>query len=222
MLNDGFTYDNSRNFAAEEWARLNARDTNSLAVAEINREMLVGELIKKARLRAGQLINQGVIPGCQVIVARPNVIEFVVDYLAIRLCGAVLVNLPWGAGTTITDLAEILDAKVVILSEHLVGDNPLFERLGDRRFRPDEEAPIGPEKPVTQGANELAWLACTSGTTGTPKAAMHTGATWQRQTEVFAKHFDLTKDDPILFHLLSVTPFRCFLGCGFPCFWTLL
>ncbi len=198
MLNDGFTYDNSRNFAAEEWARLNARDTNSLAVAEINREMLVGELIKKARLRAGQLINQGVIPGCQVIVARPNVIEFVVDYLAIRLCGAVLVNLPWGAGTTITDLAEILDAKVVILSEHLVGDNPLFERLGDRRFRPDEEAPIGPEKPVTQGANELAWLACTSGTTGTPKAAMHTGATWQRQTEVFAKHFDLTKDDPIL------------------------
>ncbi|MGY9002040.1 MAG: hypothetical protein ACKVIF_02510 [Rhodospirillales bacterium] len=130
MLNDDFTYDNSRNFAAEEWARLNARDTNTLAVAEINREMSVGELIKKARLRAGQLINQGVIPGCQVIVARPNVIEFVVDYLAIRLCGAVLVNLPWGAGTTITDLAEILDAKVVILSEHLVGDNPLFERLG--------------------------------------------------------------------------------------------
>ena len=198
MLNDDFTYDNSRNFAAEEWARLNARDTNTLAVAELNREISVGQLIKKARLRAGQLIAQGVTPGCQVIVARPNVIEFVVDYLAIRLCGAVLVNLPWGGGTTITDLAEILDAKVVILSEHLVGDNPLFERLGDRRFRPDEEASIGPEKPVTRGANELAWLACTSGTTGTPKAAMHTGATWQRQTEVFAKHFDLTKDDPIL------------------------
>ncbi len=57
---------------------------------------------------------------------------------------------------------------------------------------------MGPEQPVARRGDELAWLACTSGTTGTPKAAMHTGATWQRQTEVFAKHFALTKDDPVL------------------------
>lgn len=187
-----------RDYAREEWARLCARDPNELAVAEIDREITVDELIAQARARAGQFIAQGLGPGDRVIVARPNVIEFVVDYLAARLCAAVLVNLPWGAGTSITELAEILDAKVVVLTEHLVGDNPLFERLGDRRFRPDEPAPIGPEIPIAKGEDELAWLACTSGTTGTPKAAKHTGATWQRQTEVFAEHFGLTREDPIL------------------------
>lgn len=188
----------TRDFAAEEWARLCARDPNELAVAEIDREISVGELIAQARARAGQFIAQGVTPGDRVIVARPNVIEFVVDYLATRLCAGVLVNLPWGAGTSITELAEILDAKVVVLTENLVGDNPLFDRLGDRRFRPFETAPIGPEAPLPKRGEELAWLACTSGTTGTPKAAMHTGATWQRQTEVFIEHFGLTRDDPIL------------------------
>ncbi len=187
-----------RDFAAEEWDRLCARDPKSLAVAELEREITVGELILQARVRAGQFINRGVGPGDRVIVARPNVIEFVVDYLAVRLCGAVLVNLPWSAGTSITELAEVLETKVVVLTEHLVGDNPLFEQLGEKRFREDEEAPMGPEQPVARRGDELAWLACTSGTTGTPKAAMHTGATWQRQTEVFAKHFALTKDDPVL------------------------
>lgn len=191
------TYAN-RDFAAEEWARLCSRDPNELAVAEIDREITVAELIAQARARAGQFIAQGVGPGDRVIVARPNVIEFVVDYLAVRLCAGVLVNLPWGAGTSITELAEILDAKVVVLTEHLVGDNPLFDRLGERRFRPHEPASMGPEAPIAKAGDELAWLACTSGTTGTPKAAMHTGATWQRQTEVFAEHFRLTRDDPIL------------------------
>jgi cyclohexanecarboxylate-CoA ligase len=188
----------TRDFAAEEWDRLCARDPASMAVAELDREVTVAELVQQARLRAGQFIAQGVEPGSRVIVARPNVIEFVVDYLAVRLCGAILVNLPWSSGTSITELAEILDAKVVVLTEHLVGDKPLFDQLGDRRFRPDEPAEIGPERPVQMLGNEIAWLACTSGTTGTPKAAKHTGATWQRQTEVFAQHFKLTKDDPIL------------------------
>jgi len=188
----------ARDFAAEEWDRLCARDPSSLAVAEIDREITVGDLIQQARARAGQFIAQGAEPGSRVIVARPNVIEFVVDYLAVRLCGAVLVNLPWSSGTSITELADILDAKVVVLTEHLVGDNPLFDQLGDRRFREDEPADIGPELPIARLGDELAWLACTSGTTGTPKAAMHTGATWQRQSEMFAQHFELTKDDPIL------------------------
>lgn len=193
---DGIASD--RDYIAEEWARLRSRDPNALAVAEPDRQLSVGELIVRSRARAGQLIAQGVTPGSRVIVARPNVMEFVVDYLAIRLCGAVLVNLPWAAGTSITELAEILDASCVILTEHLVGDNPLFDQLGDRRFRPDEEAPPGPEEPVACTPDQIVWLACTSGTTGTPKAAMHTATTLERQTEVFAQHFDLTADDPIL------------------------
>jgi cyclohexanecarboxylate-CoA ligase len=187
-----------RNLAAEEWARLCKRDPDALAIAELEREITVRELIAQARSRAGQMIQQGVTPGSRVIVARPNVIEFVVDYLATRLCGAVFINLPWNVGSSITELADILDACCVIITEHLVGDDPLFDQLGDRRFRPDEEAPIGPMEPPAQAADDVTWLACTSGTTGTPKAAIHTAATLERQTDVFVEHFGLTADDPIL------------------------
>lgn len=187
-----------RNLAAEEWARLRSRAPDTLAIAELDREITVGELIAQSRARAGQMIAQGVTPGSRVIVARPNVIEFVVDYLAAKLCGAVFVNLPWNVGSSITELAAILEASCVIITEELVGDNPIFEQLGDRRFRPDETAPIGPIEPPTQSANDVTWLACTSGTTGTPKAAVHTAATLERQTDVFVQHFGLTAADPIL------------------------
>lgn len=183
---------------AEEWARLCNRDRRSLAVAEPEREITVGALIDAARGRAGQLIAHGVTPGSRVILARPNVIEFVIDYLAIRLCGAVLVNLPWSAGSSITELAEIVDARCVILHEMLVGGDPLFGALGARRFRVNEAAPPGPSQPAARASDDLTWLACTSGTTGVPKAAMHTAATFDRQTQVFAEHFRLTADDPIL------------------------
>ncbi len=187
-----------RDLAAEEWARLNARAPSALAVAEPTREMCVGELVDAARARAGELIAHGVQAGDVVILARPNVIEFVVDYLAIKLCGAVLVNLPWNAGSSITELAEILDARCVLLQEDLIGHDELFNQLAGRRFRSIPSAPLGPERPVRRAVDELAWMACTSGTTGTPKAAMHPAATWHRQTEGFVEHFCLGANDPIL------------------------
>ncbi|OED39335.1 hypothetical protein AB833_15480 [Chromatiales bacterium (ex Bugula neritina AB1)] len=190
--------DSGRDLAREEWARLCNRNPTELAVVEPERKITVGDLIQSARARAGQLIAQGCTPGSRVIVARPNVIEFVVDYLAIRLCGAILINLPWSAGTSITELADELDASCVILTEDLVGDNPLFDNLGERRFRENESAAVGPSEPIGRAVDEVCWLACTSGTTGTPKAAMHTAATLERQTEVFAQHFQLTDRDPIL------------------------
>jgi len=190
--------ESGRDLAAEEWNRLRWRNPDAIAVAEPERVMTVAELMRAARARAGQLQVHGVTPGERVILARPNTLEFVVDYLAVRLCGAVLVNLPWSAGSSITELAEVLDARAVILEEALVGDNPLFEQLGARRFDETIAAADGPESPLPRAPDELAWLACTSGTTGTPKAAMHTGATWERQTVVFAEHFQLGSDDPIL------------------------
>lgn len=191
-------HDSDVDFAAAEWSRLCNRVPESVAIAEPDREITVQQLISAARRRAGQLTEHGVVPGDRVIVARPNSIEFVIDYLAVRLCGAVLVNLPWGAGRTITELADILDAKCVILTEHLVGKNPLFAQLGTRRFKPATPVAAVPKRPAPRHSHDLAWLACTSGTTGIPKAAMHTFATMERQTEVFAQHFKLTNKDPIL------------------------
>ncbi len=59
----------TRDYASEEWARLRARDPMALAIAEPEREITVGELITQSRIRAGQLIAEGVTPGSRVIVA---------------------------------------------------------------------------------------------------------------------------------------------------------
>ena len=48
----------NRDFAAEEWDRLGARAPDELALAELEREVSVGELILQARMRAGQFIAQ--------------------------------------------------------------------------------------------------------------------------------------------------------------------
>jgi len=181
-----------------EWERLVGRDPSEVAVVEPGRSLSVGQLVEAARHRAGQFRAHGVDFGSRVIVARPNTVDFVVDYLAVRLCGAVLVNLPWSARNGITGVAEAVDANCVVLAEDLVGDDPIFEVLGARRFRPDQAAAVEPSAPVARSAGDIAWLACTSGTTGSPKAAIHTEASFADQTEVFVDHFGLGPDDPIL------------------------
>jgi acyl-CoA synthetase (AMP-forming)/AMP-acid ligase II len=174
------------------------RDASSLAVVSPDRHLTVGQLVDAARHRAGQLRAHGVDVGARVIVARPNSVDFVIDYLAVRLCGAVLVNLPWSARNGITAVAEAVDANCVVLAEDLVGDDPIFDTLGVRRFRTGQAEAVPPNGPVVRTYSDVAWLACTSGTTGAPKAAIHTEESLERQTEVFVDHFGLTADDPIL------------------------
>ena len=186
------------NPATDEWQRLFSRPFDKVAVIEPSRSITVGELADAVRARIGQLIAHGVTQGSRVIVARPNNIEFVVDYLAIRHRGAVVVNLPWSSRNVITKLADSIDASCVILEERLIGDDPVFDDLGATRFRATQVAAPAPPDPAPRGVDDIAWLACTSGTTGRPKAAVHVERTLERQTEVFVEHFQLTDDDPIL------------------------
>ena len=186
------------NPAADEWRALTRRPATEVAIFEPDRQITVGQLIEAARERAGQLTAHGVAQGSRVIIARPNVIEFVVDYLAVRLLGAVLVNLPWSARNGITSVAEAVDATCVVLAEDLVGGDSIFGSLGSRRFRHAQPPAVAPIEPVERSSEDIAWLACTSGTTGVPKAAIHTEAGFALQSQVFMRHFRLTRRDPIL------------------------
>ncbi len=187
-----------RNPAAAEWQRLTSRPSADVAVIEPRRSMTFGELTAAVLTRVGQLVAHGVSQGSRVIVARPNTIEFLVDYLAVHYCGAVMVNLPWSSRNLITKVARSIDSRCVILHEQLVADDPIFDDLGGVRFRANQASAIAPSAPVNRSPDDIAWLACTSGTTGTPKASIHTERNVEGHTELFAQHFQLGDDDPIL------------------------
>ncbi|MEP7114563.1 MAG: AMP-binding protein [Ilumatobacteraceae bacterium] len=186
------------NPASVEWQRLISRPAHELAAIEPGRSVTVAGLVEAVGRRAGQLVAHGVSQGNRVVVARPNTIEFVVDYLAVRRLGAVLVNLPWSSRNLITRIAESVDAACVVLHDGLVAGDPVFDVLAGTRFRSDRAVAIAPLEPVGRSLDDLAWLACTSGTSGSPKAAVHTEWTFDRHTEVFAQRFDLDATDAIL------------------------
>lgn len=118
-----------------EWARLVDRPAQDLAVATPECELTVGELVRRAREVAGKFRATGVTKGDRVLVALTNAEPFVVAYLATRLCGAVVVNVPWQARREIVTVADVVDARIVIVEDDLVGDDVVLQPLDDRRFR---------------------------------------------------------------------------------------
>jgi cyclohexanecarboxylate-CoA ligase len=186
-------------FLRLEWSGLEARPPADLAAAEPGAEITVGELLEAARKMAAELRAAGVDRGDRVVVALTNSIRFVVAYLGARLAGGVVVNLPWQARRVLVAVAEEVGARTVILEDALVGDDPAHAALGSRRFeRPVEGLAPAPTRPPESHAGRIAWLACTGGTTGRPKAAVHTEESWYHQTRSFGDAFRLTDRDPIL------------------------
>ena len=78
-----------------EWIAVHERRPPELTASEPGRTCTADELADAAWTMAEQLRDAGVEPGDRVVVALPSSIRFVVVYLGIRLCGGVLVNLPW-------------------------------------------------------------------------------------------------------------------------------
>jgi cyclohexanecarboxylate-CoA ligase len=186
-------------FRMLEWSLLESRAPGALAAAEPGAEVTVAELLERSRHMAAALQDAGVEPGDRVVIALTNSIRFVEAYLGARLAGAVVVNLPWQARRAIVAIAEAVDARTVMLEEGLVGDDPALQALGGRRFQqPETVTRRPPSRPAPAEPDRVAWLACTGGTTGGPKAAVHTEASWYHQTRCFADAFALSDADPIL------------------------
>lgn len=185
-------------YGLNEWALLTDRPPQDLAVATPRNEVTVGELVRRVRRVAGQFRSNGLGTGDRALIALTNAERFVVAYLAARLCGAIVVNVPWQGRREIVTTAETVDARIVIVEEDLVGDDEALRPLGRRRLHIHASAGPGPSDPVGRSADDVAWLACTSGTTGRPKAAVHTERTLHLQTSVFVDAYGLTAADPVL------------------------
>ncbi len=182
-----------------EWESLGQRPVGALAVALPGATVTVGELRAVVGSATRALVARGVRKGARVVVALPNSLECLVAQLAVRVCGGVLVNLPAPLRREIVEIAEQTAAAVVVLPAE-AGDDPVLAQLRERFFTvPNDLEPGGADvESVPRASDDVAWLAFTSGTTGSAKGAVHTERTLGRMTQTMIDRYGLGPDDSIL------------------------
>ena len=179
-----------------ETTALRARDPDALAAAEPERAVTVGELESQASAGAGRLAARGVRPGDRVVVALPSSIRFVAAYVAVRLCGAVLVNVPWQWRRELLHVVAETAARAVVLDDRVDG-----EVAGELRdLTVDQEASSAPAPPTVtaRSPDDVAWLAYSSGTTAWPKGAVHTEQSLRSIAAGFVDRYALGPEDVVL------------------------
>ncbi len=164
----------------------------------VGREQLAGDV---ARLASG-LADRGVGAGAAVVVSIPTSYEFVVLDRALDQLGAVMVNLPAGSRREVGQVARMVDSTLIVVGEvddpHLFGD---LDRWVSVRAASDLAAISGTgvssaAAPVSE--DEVTWLACGNGSTGTPRAAVHTRRSLASALRVLQEIYQVGSDDTVL------------------------
>lgn len=159
--------------------RLTAADSDLVALVAGDVEISYGELRSRVIRRADALSGH-VGTGERVVVLSGNEIGFVESYLAALWCGAVAVPLEPSAPAEELrrQLATVEPALVVASSESIETARQAADGICDvvdldaHRGNPESHAAL--EHPVERSVDDLAALLFTSGTAGSPKAAMLT------------------------------------------------
>lgn len=149
-----------------------------------------------ARLRA-----VGVVPGDRVVLALPSSLAFVSAYLGVRICGAVLVNVPWQWRRELVHVVTETQASVAVLDANVdpevAAEIATITTTLDASFPFRDEA-AGAEPLPDRAPDDIAWLAYSSGTTGPPKGAVHTETTLALIADGFARRYGLGQNDVVL------------------------
>jgi len=171
-----------------------------VSVVDGAREVFADELSADVARVAAGLSERSVGAGDRVIVSLPNSYAFVVVHLALDVLGAVTVNLPTGFRREVGQVVRMTDARLCVL--HRVEDERLY---GDIRRSVSVDEGIGPlgADPSgldlePHGADDRIWLAFTSGSTGTPRAAVHTRRTLDATTRAMIERYGIGTGDTIL------------------------
>jgi acyl-CoA synthetase (AMP-forming)/AMP-acid ligase II len=188
--------------APPEWDLLRRRPDGELAAAEPGSSMTVAELRRASLATAAQLRAAGVVAGDRVVVALPNGVAFVSAYLGVRLCGAVLVNVPWQWRRELVHVVTETGARAAFLDPRVDAETATeigrsSTTLGAATWFEADTAAAEEDLPE-RDPDSVAWLAYTSGTTGQPKGAVHTETTMRLMADGFVRRYGLTPGDVVL------------------------
>ena len=174
-----------------------------------------GEVHEKARRAAGGLAAAGVGHGEAVGVLAGAPVEIAPTAQGVWMRGATVTMLHqptprtdlllWAEDTTA--VIDMIDARVVIVSDPFMAAVPVLENAGIRVVTVEQLLAGDPIDPVETGEDDLAMMQLTSGSTGSPKAvqithrnlvsnaeAMFVGAKYNVDTDVIVSWLPLFHD----------------------------
>ena len=174
-----------------------------------------GEVHEKARRAAGGLAAAGVGHGEAVGVLAGAPVEIAPTAQGVWMRGATVTMLHqptprtdlllWAEDTTA--VIDMIDARVVIVSDPFMAAVPVLENAGIRVVTVEQLLAADPTDPVETGEDDLAMMQLTSGSTGSPKAvqithrnlvsnaeAMFVGAKYNVDTDVIVSWLPLFHD----------------------------
>ena len=174
-----------------------------------------GEVHEKARRAAGGLAAAGVGHGGAVGVLAGAPVEIAPTAQGVWMRGATVTMLHqptprtdlllWAEDTT--TVIDMIDARVVIVSDPFMAAVPVLENAGIRVVTVEQLLAADPIDPVETGEDDLAMMQLTSGSTGSPKAvqithrnlvsnaeAMFVGARYNVDTDVIVSWLPLFHD----------------------------
>ncbi len=145
-------------------------------------ELSYREMDERSSRVAAKLIGEGVKRGDHVAVLMENRPEFVHAWLGIMKAGAAMVPInPALKGPEVEYIRENSESRLMLTGKHF-----------DEGFEAD---PV----PLPEGSDsDLAAIVYTSGTTGKPKGAMLTHASYLWDADAIVKHAKMTKEDRFL------------------------
>ena len=217
---------------------------DAIAVVDGPRRVTWAELYRLSRRLALHLWEVGLRPGDVVVLQLPNWLEYLVSYHAIQLLGGIVCQpgVDWRAQEVEYALSLGPAKAIIIPSEVRSFDYPamvaeLWSRapqlahvLVARGIAPEGcisldvllSDPIEDRydeeilKRCRRGANEVSRLVFTSGTTGQPKAIMHTHNTTRFSSRVAVETFGLNSSDVFLAYVPMSANFGAMLGIYMP------
>ncbi|MBU2944857.1 malonyl-CoA synthase [Shimia thalassica] len=188
------------------------QETRNFARIPQRASMTFGELFAGAERMAGALVGCGVQPGDRVAVQVDKTIEAIQLYLGTVMAGGVF--LPLNTAYTTPEVAYFLgDATPRVVVCDPARADAIAEVAGDARILTLdakgrgslEEAIVGRGgfTPVSRGADDLAAILYTSGTTGRSKGAMLSHKNLASNSETLRDYWQFTKSD-VLIHALPI------------------
>lgn len=220
------------------------RRPDAIAVVDGPRRVTWAELYRLSRRLALHLWEMGLRPGDVVVLQLPNWVEYLVSYHAIQSLGAVVCQpgVDWralemeyalGLGPARAAIipAEIRSFDFPAMVAELRSRAPQLEHVLVARGTAPEgcvsldallsdpiEDRYGEEilRRYRRGANEVSRLVFTSGTTGQPKAIMHTNNTTRFSSRVAVQTFGLNSNDVFLAYVPMSANFGAMLGIYMP------